>query len=481
MLFVVKFLNIPHTVLLGSLSMVITSAFASEKPARVWSVVETAKDNGHRLSAVPAPTKVAASTENAIICDPSKTFQEIVGFGGALTESSAWVLAQLPQEQRMEILRRYYDPKDGIGYTLARTHINSCDFSLNMWSLAPTPGDYDLHDFTLDPMRRWLMPLLHDARKVAGEDRFKLMASPWSPPAWMKTNNRMDDGGSLRNEYRPACANMYVKFVKAMAEEEKIPIWALSVQNEVDAHQTWESCKYTPEQERDFVRDFLGPALHGAGLADVKLLTLDHNRDLLEKYAEAQLGDPATAKYIWGMGLHWYVSDDYAASARVKEKFPDKHILFTEGCVEGAPGNMGKWENGERYVRNIIGDFRNHVCGFIDWNIVLDQRGGPNHVGNFCDAPVIVDTNTKQVTYGPSFYYLAHFSKFVQPGARRIHSDGGPQGIQSIAFSNPDDKMAIVVVNPTDQTAAFTLDAAGESLACKIPARAIQTYFEASH
>ncbi len=476
-----KSLNVPSTLLLGSVSMIITNAAASEKPARGWSVVETAKDNGHRLSAVPAPAKAAASAENAIVCDPSKTFQEIVGFGGALTESSAWVLAQLPQEQRMEILRRYYDPKEGIGYTLARTHINSCDFSLSMWSLASTPGDYDLHDFTLDPMRRWLLPLIHDARKVAGADRFKLMASPWSPPAWMKTNNRMDDGGSLRNEYRPAWANVYVKFVKAMAEEEKIPIWALSVQNEVDAHQTWESCKYTPEQERDFVRDFLGPALHGAGLADVKLLTLDHNRDLIEKYADAQLGDPATAKYIWGMGLHWYVSDDYAASARVQEKYPDKHILFTEGCVEGAPGNMGKWENGERYARNIIGDFSNHVCGFIDWNIVLDQRGGPNHVGNFCDAPVIVDTNTKQIIYGSSFYYLAHFSKFVQPGARRIHSTGGPERIQSIAFRNPGDKLAIVVVNPTEQAADFTLNVAGERVVCTIPARAIQTYFEASH
>ena len=476
-----KSLNVSNSLLLGSLSIMSTHTDASAKPTRAWSVVETAKENGHRLSVVPAPTKAAGSAQDAIICDPSKTFQEIVGFGGALTESSAWVLAQLPTEQRMEILRRYYDPKEGIGYTLARTHLNSCDFSLSMWSLTPTPGDYDLLDFTLDPMRRWLMPLIHDTRKVAGADRFKLMASPWSPPAWMKTNNRMDDGGSLRNEYRPAWANVYVKFVQAMAKEEKIPIWALSIQNEVDAHQTWESCKYTPEQERDFVRDFLGPALHGAGLADVKLLTLDHNRDLIEKYANAQLGDPATAKYIWGMGLHWYVSDDYASSARVHEKFPDKHILFTEGCVEGAPGNMGKWENGERYVRNIIGDFSNHVCGFIDWNIVLDQRGGPNHVGNFCDAPVIVDTDTKKVTYGPSFYYLAHFSKFVQPGARRIHSDGGPKGIQSIAFSNPDGTLAIVVVNPTEQAAGFTLGVAGESVACKIPARAIQTYFEAPH
>ena len=467
------------TLLLGGLSLPINSDGAAEQPVRTWSVVETAKDTGHRLSAVTAPSKTAAPAPSAIVCHPSKSFQEIVGFGGALTESSAWVLAQLPPDERMEILRRYYDPKEGIGYTLARTHINSCDFSLSMWSLTPTPGDYDLHDFTLEPMRRWMMPLIHDARKVAGPDRFKLMASPWSPPAWMKNNNRMDDGGSLRWEYRPAWANVYVKFVQAMAKEIGIPVWALSVQNEADAHQRWESCTYSPEQEAEFIREFLGPALHGAGLADVKLLGLDHNRDLLERYAEAELGDPATAKYVWGLGLHWYVSDDYAASSRVHEKFPDKHILFTEGCVEGAPACIGKWENGERYARNIIGDFSNWVCGFIDWNIVLDQRGGPNHVGNFCDAPVIVDTNTKEVTYGPSFYYLAHFSKFVQPGARRIHSEGGPPGIQSIAFRNPDGTLAVVVFNPTEQPAEFALGVAEEAnVTCQIPARGIQTYFE---
>ena len=317
------------TLLLGGLSLTIHSAGAAEEPVRTWSVVETAKDTGHRLSAVTAPSKTAAPAPSAIVCHPSKSFQEIVGFGGALSESSAWVLAQLPPDERMKILRRYYDPKEGIGYTLARTHLNSCDFSLSMWSLTPTPGDYDLHDFTLEPMRRWMMPLIHDARKVAGPDRFKLMASPWSPPAWMKNNNRMDDGGSLRWEYRPAWAGVYVKFVQAMAKEEGIPIWALSVQNEPGAHQRWESCTYTPEHEAEFIRDFLGPALHAAGLEDVKLLGHDHNRDSIEKFAEAELGDPATAKYLWGLGLHWYMTDDYAASSRVNEKFPDKHILFT--------------------------------------------------------------------------------------------------------------------------------------------------------
>ena len=447
---------------------------------RPWTVTETARDNGHRLTTVAPP---AASTTTAaagvLTLDPAQKFQEMVGFGGALTESSAWVLAQLPAEKRAEVIRRYYDPKEGIGYTLARTHLNSCDFSLNLWALDETPGDYDLHDFTLAPMRKWLMPLLHDAEKAAGRDRFKLLVSPWSPPAWMKTNFRMDDGGSLRGEYAPAWANYYVKFAETMRAEENLPVWAFTVQNEPEAKQVWESCLYTPAQERDFIRDHLGPALQKAGLSGVKLLAHDHNRDIIEAHADATLGDPATAKYLWGLGVHWYVSNDFGASSRVHAKYPDKPILFTEGCREGGK-ELGVWEHGEHYAAQMIGDFKNWVCGFIDWNIVLDQRGGPNHVGNFCDAPVIVDTDTREVRYGASFYYLGHFSKFVQPGAHRIGSRGGPAGLLSIAFANPDGSLVAVVVNPADAPATFSLVAGPESLACTIPAHAIQTYVGAA-
>jgi glucosylceramidase len=446
-----------------------------------WSVHETARDNGHRLTALPAPAAAPVSGTSAIALDPAQRFQEMIGFGGALTESSAWVLAQLPPERRLEVIRRYYDPVDGIGYTIGRTHLNSCDFSLNMWALAEVPGDYDLHSFTLDPMRKWVMPLLHEARRAAGGDeRFRLMVSPWSPPAWMKTNFRMDDGGSLRNEYAPAWADYFVRFARAMEQEEKFPIWSFTVQNEPEAHQTWESCLYTPEQERDFVKRHLGPALERAGLLDrIKLIGWDHNRDRIEARAAALLGDPESAKYLWGLGVHWYVSDDHAASSRVHAAYPDKPIVFTEGCMEGGD-NIGIWEHGEGYARQMIGDFKNWVAAFIDWNIVLDQRGGPNHVGNFCDAPVIVDTNTKEVRYSAAFYYLGHFSKFVRPGAHRIGSSGGPQGVDSIAFANPDGSLVAVVVNPTDAPASFQLSAAGETLACAIPAHAIQTYVRAA-
>ncbi len=447
------------------------SVFASS----MWSLHETARDNGRRLTAIPAPPAASGATAGALVLDPAQRFQAMLGFGGALTESSAWVLAQLPAEQRRDILRRYYDPADGIGYTLARTHLNSCDFSLNMWALDDVPGDYDLHHFSLAPMRQWLMPLLHDARDIAGPDRFKLLVSPWSPPAWMKTNARMDDGGSLRREYRPAWANYYVRFIQAMRDEEKIPVWALTIQNEPEAHQTWESCLYTPEQERDFVRQHLGPALAQAQLSDVKLIGWDHNRDAIEARAAALFADPAAAKYFWGLGVHWYVSNDFAASARVHARYPDKPILFTEGCWEGGQA-LGAWEHGEGYARQMIGDFNNWVCAFFDWNIVLDQRGGPNHVGNFCDAPVLVDTNTKEVRYGPSFYYIAHFSRFVRPGAHRIASSGGPASVQSIAFQNPDGSLVTIVVNPTAEAVTFALTAAGDTLSCSIPARGIQTY-----
>lgn len=450
----------------------------SAATSRAWTVIETARNSGHRLSQVAPPTPTPAAAD-ALTLRPAEQFQEMVGFGGALTESSAWVLAQLPPEKRLEVIRRYYDPTEGIGYTLARTHINSCDFSLNIWSLAEVPGDYDLLHFTLAPMRRWLLPLLRDAQQVAGPDRFRLVASPWSPPAWMKTNNRVDEGGSLRWDFRQPWANFYVRFIQAMEQEEGIKVWALTVQNEPEAQQRWESCLYTPEQERDFVRDYLGPTLQRAGLEGVKIIGWDHNRDKIEARAATLFTDPAAAKYFWGLGLHWYVSKDFAASSRVHTLHPGKPILFTEGCWEGGK-NLGIWEHGEGYATQMIGDISNWVCGYIDWNIVLDQRGGPNHVGNFCDAPVLVDTTTKEVRYTAAFYYIAHFSKYVQPGARRIGSAGGPAALQSVAFANPDGSLVLVVLNRTDEAVGFALATGGETLACTIPARAIQSYVRAA-
>jgi len=448
-----------------------------------WTVYETAKGNGHMLANVTGASPVlpgAEVTAGIISCDPSHQFQSIEGFGGALTESSAWVLGQLSPDSRAEVIRRYYDPKEGIGYTLARTHINSCDFSIGEWSLDPVAGDVGLTHFSLNPMRAWVIPLIRDVQAAAGPSNFHLLASPWSPPSWMKTNGRTTDGGSLRPEYRQAWADYFVRFVSAMDKEEHIPVWALTVQNEPAAVQTWESCIYTAAEERDFIRDYMGPALAKAGMGGVHLCILDHNRDLMDLWTKTVFSDPEASKYAWGTAIHWYVSEDYAAASRAHAAFPDKPVLFTEGCcdraMEKGKWSVGTWEHGERYAHSMINDFRNWVCGWIDWNVVLDQTGGPNHVGNFCDAPVIVDTETGVVHYGPSFYYIGQFSRFVHPGARRIDSHGGTGGLETVAFANPDGGLAVVVLNTGAAAATFTLAVEGGSRSCSIPARAIQTY-----
>lgn len=448
--------------------------------ARSWTLHETARDNGRRLARAPlfdprAADRDKASAAPVLRCDPTRVFQEIVGFGGALTESSAWALGQLPASRRAEVLRAYFHPVDGIGYTFARTHINSCDFSLGSWALADRPDDHALASFTLEPMRRWVLPLLQEARALAGPG-LRFLAAPWSPPAWMKTNGSMLNGGKLRPDCRDAWARYYVRFLEAMRAEEGLDFWGVTVQNEPAATQVWESCVYSPEEERDFIRDHLGPALAASTFADVKLLCFDHNRDILEAYAGAVFADPAAAKYVWGAALHWYVSEDFAATARLLGRFPDKHVLFSEGCWEGG-AKPGQWDRGARYARNILGDLNAGVCGWIDWNIALDLRGGPNHVGNLCDAPVLVDVDTQDLRFQSSFYYIGHFSRFIRPGARRVACEFSPgSGLEATACRNPDGGLAIVVHNPGDTAVHFTLTVGNETLACRIPASAIQTY-----
>ena len=468
-------LTLPALALLASL------AVPSSRGASTWSVYETAKDNGHRLSDISADAVPAGTSPSvAISCDPSQQFQSIEGFGGALTESSGWVLGQLSPESRAEVIRRYYDPKEGIGYTLARTHINSCDFSIGEWSLDPVAGDTELAHFSLQPMRAWVLPLIHEAQSAAGSSNFHLLASPWSPPSWMKTNGKTTDGGSLRPEYRKAWADYFVRFVSAMDKEEHIPVWSLTVQNEPAAVQTWESCVYSAADERDFIRDHLGPDLAAAGMGGVHLCILDHNRDLMDAWTKTVYSDPAAAKFVWGAAMHWYVSEDFAAPARAHAAFPDKATLFTEGCNDRGEAkgkwSLGQWDHGERYAHSMINDFRNYVCGWIDWNVVLDQTGGPNHVGNFCDAPVIVDTESGVIHYESSFYYIGQFSRFVHPGAKRIESHGGTATLETVAFSNPGGGLAVVVLNTGSSAVSFSLSAGGDTRACSIPARAIQTY-----
>lgn len=434
----------------------------------------TARDGQARLAAQP-PLGWASATADAppgIFVDPTRVFQSVEGIGGALTEASARVWQRLGAERRAEVLRAYFDPVDGLGYSLCRTHIASCDFSDGNYSYAEQPGDHALASFSVGRDEEALLPFLRAARAAAGGS-LKLLASPWSPPAWMKTTGRMVQGGKLRPECRDVWADYLVRYLQAY-EGLGFPIWGMTVQNEPLATQVWESCVYTAEEERDFVRDHLGPALERAGLQRVRVVVWDHNRDLMVERASVIYGDPDAARRVWGLGFHWYVCDKFDNVQLVHDAWPDKHLLFTEGCQEGGP-HVGSWALGERYARSLINDFNRWTEGWIDWNVLLDTSGGPNHVNNLCSAPILADLEQDRLLYQSSYYYLGHFSRFVRPGARRILCATARDDLEATAFLNPDGGVAVVALNRTEQDMPYALRCGARHAVSVLPARSITT------
>lgn len=387
-----------------------------------------------------------------VAVNTSEVFQTHLGFGGAFTESAAYTLSQISEEKRQEALEAYFDQESGLAYKLGRVHIHSCDFALGNYTYIEE-GDKELKTFDISHEHQWVIPMIKDAAQIRGEE-LMLLASPWSPPAFMKDTKDMNYGGVLLPEFKQSWANYYVKFIEEM-KKSGIDIWAITVQNEPEAIQCWDSCIFTAEEERDFVRDYLGPTLEKAGMSDKAIIIWDHNRDVIVKRALTALADPEAAKYIWGVGNHWYISEEFENLSVVHHMFPDKHILFTEGCVElrnvaeGATGKayIGTWENGERYGRNIIGDFNNYSEGWLDWNLVLNEIGGPNHVHNYCEAPIMANRTTGELIYNPSYYFIGHFSKHIKPGAKRVaitHNAG--EFLHATAFIQ-DDEIIIVIQN----------------------------------
>jgi glucosylceramidase len=435
----------------------------------------TARDTGDRLTQ-QEPVVLDGRPQPelpAVLVEPSKRFQTIEGFGGAFTEAAATTLNRISAENRQRIVRAYFDRAEGHGYTLCRTHINSCDFSLGNYAYTEAPGDVELKHFSIERDRRAVLPMIQQAQRAAGTT-LKLLASPWSPPAWMKTNGQMNHGGALRPECRDAWARYFVRYIREY-EREGVAIWAVTVQNEPAATQVWDSCIYSAEEERDFVRDHLGPALEQAGLSHVKILIWDHNRDLLVERVRPAFEDPVARRYIWGAAFHWYGPDCFENVQRVHDAWPDKKLLFTEGCQEGGP-HIGSWDLGERYARSIINDLNRWTVGWIDWNMVLDETGGPNHVGNFCSAPIIADTKHDRVIFQSSYYYLGHFSRFIRPGAARILCASTRDDLEVTGFQNPDASIAVVVLNRTDQARKFRLKLADQAGISGLPAHSIATY-----
>ncbi len=374
---------------------------------------------------------------------PRERRQTLLGFGGAFTEAAAYVFSLLPEPAQEEFLGAYFDPGQGLGYTLGRVSIHSSDFSLCSY-VYTAPGDEELASFTLAHEQKWLFPLLRRAmRRGKG---LALLASPWSPPPWLKTNGSMLQGGALREGAQDKWAAYIDRYLSEM-KAQGLPVGYLSVQNEAEAVQPWESCVYTPAQEAAFVADFLGPRL-AQHHPEVKLLGWDHNRDKILPRADELYGGRA-ARYLWGLGFHWYVCDEHRNLTAVHNAWPQKHLLFTEGCLEGGPQPHG-WQPAVRYARDYLQNL-NHWCeGFFDWNLLLDWQGGPNHVGNYCHAPILADTAAGRIHKNSAYYAIGHFSRFLKPGAYCLGLEN-PTPLLAAAAQNPDGSLACVLLNPTDK------------------------------
>jgi glucosylceramidase len=446
-------------------------------------VFTTAQGTNQRLAAGAAlsfaPAAQPVETQVCVFVDPSHQFQTLLGIGGALTDAAAETFAKLPKAQQQEFLQAYYSPSQGIGYSLARTNIGSCDFSSDTYTYI-ADNDASLKSFSVKHDEQYKIPLIKQATAAAG-GKLPLFVSPWSPPAFMKTNHDLLKGGKLLPQFRQPWADYYVKFIQTY-EKMGIPIWGLSVQNEPMATQKWESCVFTGEEERDFIKEYLGPTLAKGGLGGKKLIAWDHNRDLVQQRASTVLDDPAAAKYVWGIGYHWY--ETWTGSGmlfdnvrRVHETYPSTNLMVTEACIENFKfEQVNEWRLGERYGHSMINDFNAGTVGWTDWNVLLDETGGPNHVGNFCFAPIIADTKAGKLIYTNAYYYIGHFSKFIRPGAKRIGTTTNRDWLQATAFRNPDGKVAVVVMNSGDKPQDFQLWIKGQAASTTAAPHSMATY-----
>ena len=432
----------------------------------------TSKESEARIKKIPEGKLLHDSkTElRSIKVDRNQIRQSILGFGGAFTEASASIYNELDGDKKSEIIQAYFGDS-GNQYNMGRTHINSCDFSLGNYALCEEE-DRKLNGFSIERDKKMLIPFIKEALNEASSPVL-IMASPWSPPPWMKTNNQMNHGGKLKEEFQDTWAEYYCKYIE-FYERDGVPIWGISVQNEPEAVQTWDSCIYTGEEERDFIKNFLGPALKRNKYLDKKLVIWDHNRDVMVERSRTVLSDPDAAQYVWGTGFHWYNGDHFDEVQKVHDEFPDKELIFTEGCQEGGP-HIGSWDLGERYATSIINDLNRYTVGWIDWNLLLDERGGPNHVGNYCSAPIIVNTKTQDLLYQSSYFYLGHFSRFFSRGDKIVQCENTTSQLLSLSGINKNDKLTTTIMNKEEDSIPFLYDNGSEKKSYSIPPRSIIT------
>jgi len=400
---------------------------------------------------------------------PTLEFQEIVGFGGALTGSSCYNLSTCTNEIKEQILDEYLS-KDKMNYNICRISIASSDFNLKSYSYS---NKNDLSDFSIDEDLKYVIPVIKEAKKRNPE--LKILASPWSPPSFMKDNKRLTFGGKLQSEFYDTYAKYLTKFIKAY-KKEGIKIDYMTIQNEPMAKQIWESCIYTPREEMDLLINYIYPEFKKENI-DTKLLIWDHNKDKILQRTIDSLSVPGSLDKVSGVAFHWYTGDHFENIELLNKMFPNKLLFHTEGCTGYSLfKKKDEVKNAEIYAHDIIGDLNAGVNAYIDWNMVLDFKGGPNHKFNYCNSPIMLNRAKNKYIKNLSFYYIQHFSRFIMPGAKRIGYSKYIDKFEVTAFKNPDNSVIIVLLNRTDKNYEYNLKINGKLFHDNLDKHAIVTF-----
>ena len=446
-------------------------------------VVQTSQA-GDRLAIKPALTFAAddGSTMPTISVDTTQKFQTIFGYGAAFTETAVYNMSNIGPGPRKEIMDLFFNPYTGAGFTMGRTQIGACDFSVSAYFYDETANDFNLNNFSISHEQQWMIPMIKQAKAVPGAD-LKIFAAPWSPPPWMKTTNNWLHG-SLRTDCYAAFGLYLSRYVQEM-KNNGIDIWGITMQNEPEFDSPWyPSCSYTPQQERDFLKNYFGPQLVlDKVFPGIKVMIWDHNKDNLNTWGDVIIGgDTASAKYVGGAAYHWYSGDMFDRLVTFHGKYANRFLIETEVAEPfkglNADGTFKTdWGQAERECHDLMGDMNNWSNGWNEWNLCCNETGGPGYTGSVGSAPIMTNLTNKTYFVQPHYYMIAHFSKYVRPGALRIgySSSAIPANFEFTSFRNSNGSIVVEVMNRSAAAVGFKVRQGTQIVKPSVPAHSFMT------
>lgn len=385
---------------------------------------------------------------------PELSYETFEGFGGAVTEAAGYIYSLMNDEQKKKVIETYFSPEK-MNYRLVRVHMDSCDFSLGLYEAMSNSEDTELKSFSFERTEKYILPMLEDAKKTAGEN-LKLMLTPWSPPAFMKTNGKRTGGGKLKPEYRKLWAEYICRYIREF-QNRGFAVQRISIQNEPKAVQTWDSCLFTAEEEKSFLRDFLYPTMKSHGFENIEAFIWDHNKERIYERVRDTV-DEETREMVSGAAFHWYSGDHFEGLELVRRLYPELKLIMSESCLEYSIFDEKNIESvTNKLCHEIIGDLNHGMCAFYDWNLLLDEKGGPNHVGNYCHAPFLYDVEKKKLLPQKTQEQYEMFSHFICPGSVRVQTTKFTEQIDTVAYRTPDGRIVLILLNKGKELEAVNI------------------------